>query len=657
MIVGSSLPNYSTYILDDNLNPVPVGFPGEMVCGGASISQGYLGQKELTAAKWVPDPFASDADIAKGWDRMYRTGDRAKMLPDGRFVFLGRIAGDNQVKLRGVRIELDDIRSTIVRESKGAITEAAVCLRGEGDNAFLVAFAVLGQEIPDTRKFLAGLPLPSTMIPNKFVALDNLPRTPNGKIDMRALAAIELPSFQEVDDSTPIDLTMTEASLKEIWGRCLPAGVSVAGVRGSSDFFVLGGNSMLLVNVQAMIRDTFSANIALYTLFQSSTLESMAAQIEAVSDVEVCALPSSATLFPKNYTDSNNLQTTTAINWDQETALEPSLFESSPHSLGLRPVSRSYVEVVLTGATGFLGAQILRELVADERVGKIHCVAIRLPDGKTSRALPIMSSKIIKYYGDLASPRLGLSEQQFIDLSKKADRIIHNGCDVSFLKSYASLQASNLGSTKELTRLAMVRKTPFHFVSTAGVASFIPELDLGERFIPTFTPPTDGSMGYAASKWAGEKYLLSAAEQCNLPVWVHRPSNILGDGAASVNMTANILEYSMRIGAVPHTPGIDGHMQFVEVEEVGYMVVNSLFARSQGAVVKNHCGDDRIRIRELGTYLENKFGQKLAMLELDDWVVEVQKAGLSVGLGSLIREVLRNEGGTASLKTLSRRRF
>ncbi|KAG4439443.1 hypothetical protein IFR05_005090 [Cadophora sp. M221] len=635
MIVGSSLPNYSTYILDDNLNPVPVGFPGEMVCGGASISQGYLGQKELTAAKWVPDPFASDADIAKGWDRMYRTGDRAKMLPDGRFVFLGRIAGDNQVKLRGVRIELDDIRSTIVRESKGAITEAAVCLRGEGDNAFLVAFAVLGQEIPDTRKFLAGLPLPSTMIPNKFFAIDNLPRTPNGKIDMRALAAIELPSFQEVDDSTPIDLTMTEASLKEIWGRCLPAGVSVAGVRGSSDFFVLGGNSMLLVNVQAMIRDTFAANIALYTLFQSSTLESMAAQIEAVSDVE----------------------TTTAINWDQETALEPSLFESSPHSLGLRPVSRSYVEVVLTGATGFLGAQILRELVADERVGKIHCVAIRLPDGKTSRALPIMSSKIIKYYGDLASPRLGLSEQQFIDLSKKADRIIHNGCDVSFLKSYASLQASNLGSTKELTRLAMVRKTPFHFVSTAGVASFIPELDLGERFIPTFTPPTDGSMGYAASKWAGEKYLLAAAEQCNLPVWVHRPSNILGDGAASVNMTANILEYSMRIGAVPHTPGIDGHMQFVEVEEVGYMVVNSLFARSQGAVVKNHCGDDRIRIRELGTYLENKFGQKLAMLELDDWVVEVQKAGLSVGLGSLIREVLRNEGGTASLKTLSRRRF
>ncbi|PBP20217.1 hybrid PKS-NRPS protein [Diplocarpon rosae] len=636
MIVGSSLPNYSTYILDENLNPVPVGFPGEMVCGGASISQGYLGQQELTAAKWVPDPFASDADLAKGWSRMYRTGDRAKMLPDGRFVFLGRIDGDNQVKLRGVRIELDDIRSTVVRESKGAITEAAVCLRGEGDNAFLVAFAVLGEDIVDTRKFLAGLPLPSAMIPNTFVALDILPRTPNGKIDMRALAAIEISTFQELEDTTPIDLTTTEASLKEIWAHCLPDGISAAGARSSSDFFVLGGNSMLLVNVQALIRDTFNANIALYTLFQCSTLESMAAQIEAVSSVE----------------------TTTAINWDVETALEPALFQPSPHSLGLRPVSRSFVEVILTGASGFLGTQILRELVSDERVGKVHCLAIRLADGQTSRALPVDSPKIMKYYGDLASPRLGLTDAQFTELSKKADRIIHNGCDVSFLKSYKSLSSSNLGSTKELVRLAMVRKAPLHFVSTAGVASFIPEQDLGERFIPTYAPPTDGSMGYAASKWAGEKYLLAAAEQYGLPIWVHRPANILGEGAASVNMTANILEYSIKIGAVPHTPGIDGHMQFVEVEEVGYMVVNALFARSQGAgaVVKNHCGGERIRIRELGTYLENKFGRKLATLELDEWVEEVQKMGLSVGLGSLIREVLRNSGGTASLKTLSRRR-
>ncbi|KAF8849221.1 putative PKS-NRPS protein [Acephala macrosclerotiorum] len=636
MIVGRSLPNYSTYILDDNLNPVPVGFPGEMVCGGASISQCYLHQKELSAAKWVADPFASNDDLAKGWNRMYRTGDRAKMLPDGRFVFLGRINGDNQVKLRGVRIELDEVKNTIVRESKGAITEAAVCLRGEGEQAFLVAFAVFTKEIADHRKFLTGLPMPSAYIPSMLVAVPALPRTPNGKIDNRALATLELPAFQEEQDDSPIELNHVEAELKNIWSKCLPPGSNVKGIRKTSDFFVLGGNSMLLVNVQAMIRDNLKANIALYTLFQSSSLEAMASQIEAVTTVDA----------PTN-----------AIDWEAETALDQSLFEPSSLSLGLRPVSRSYVEVVLSGATGFLGTQILRELLADERVGKIHCIAIRLPDGKASRQLPVESSKIVKYYGDLTSERLGLTEQQFNELSKKADRIIHNGCDVSFLKSYKSLQASNVGSTKELVRMAMVRKTPFHFVSTAGVASFVPETDLGERFIPEFKPPTDGSMGYAASKWAGEKYLEACSEQLGLPVFVHRPSNILGEGAGTVNMTANIMEYSMRIGAVPHTPGIDGYIQFVEVEEVGYMICNSLFARSQGAVVKNHCGDDNVRLRDLGIFLENKYGNKLAMIELDQWIEEVSKAGLNAGLASLIREVLRNEGGTASLKTLSRKRF
>ena len=94
----------------------------------------------------------------------------------------------------------------------------------------------------------------------------------------------------------------------------------------------------------------------------------------------------------------------------------------------------------------------------------------------------------------------------------------------------------------------------------------------------------------------------------------------------------------------------------MEVEEVAYVVVNNLFAHIQGAVVKNHCGDERIRIRELGTYLEQDYGRQLKVLDLDDWVKEVQRAGLSVGHGSLISEVVRNSGGTASLKTLSRRR-
>lgn len=640
MTIGSSLPNYSTYILNEDLNPVPVGFAGEMVCGGASISRGYLGKKELTATKWVRDPFASSEELVKGWNRMYRTGDKAKLLPDGRFVFLGRIEGDQQVKLRGVRIELEDIAATIVRHASKDISEAAVSLRGEGDRAFLVAFVVLTMDAPTEqsagypKKLLSGLPLPSSMIPSKIFVLEHLPRTPNGKIDQRYLTTMPLPHINndDDDDSEVVDLTMTESSLKEIWTSCLAVAMSVSSVRKSTDFFDAGGNSMLLVSVQAKIRESFGVNVPLYNLFQSSTLETMAAQVEAVSAAE------------------NKV----AIDWDLETTLDKHLYEVSRNSKGLKPLSRTGLEILLTGATGFLGASILQELVADKRVAKVHCVAIRLSNGLSSRSLAVESSKIVKYYGDLAAPRLGLSESQFKDLSQSLDRIIHNGADVSFLKSYKSLEKSNFGTTKELAELAMARKVPFHFISTAGVAAFVPEDDLPEIFISSYQPPSDGSGGYAASKWASEKYLQECYREFDLPVWVHRPSNILGAGAENVNMTVNILEYSLRVGAVPDTPNLDGFMQFVEVDAVGSEVVQSLFDRNDGAAVMHHCSDDKVRVQDLGMYLEKKYDCTLGSMELDEWVEQVQLKGLSPGLASLIREVLKNAGSQASLKTLSK---
>lgn len=636
MTIGSSLPNYSTYILNEDLSPVPVGFAGEMVCGGGSISRGYLGKKELTATKWVRDPFASSDELVKGWNRMYRTGDKAKLLPDGRFVFLGRIEGDQQVKLRGVRIELEDIAATIVRHAGKDISEAAVSLRGEGDRAFLVAFVVLSmdasvdQSAGYPKKFLHGLPLPSSMIPSKICVLEHLPRTPNGKIDQRSLSTMPLPDItDDEEDSEDVELTTTESSLKEIWTSCLG---SVSSVRKTTDFFDAGGNSMLLVSVQAKIRENFGVNVPLYNLFQSSTVENMAAQVEAVSAAE----------------------NKTAIDWDLETTLDKNLFDLSRNSKGVKTTSNSGLEVLLTGATGFLGATILKELVADKRVAKIHCVAIRLSNGLSSRSLAIESPKITKYYGDLAAPRLGLSDTQFSDLSRSLDRIIHNGADVSFLKSYKSLEKSNFGTTKDLAQLALPRKVPFHFISTAGVAQFVPEDDLPEIFISSYQPAADGSGGYAASKWASEKYLQECYREFDLPVWVHRPSNILGAGAENVNMTVNIIEYSLRIGAVPDTPNLDGFMQFVEVEAVGSGVVQALFDRADVATVIHHCSDDKVRVRDLGVYLEQKYDCTLGSVDLDEWVEQVQVKGLAPGSASLIREVLKNAGSQASLKTLSK---
>lgn len=643
MVIGTSLPNYSAYILDESGQPLPLGFAGEMVCGGASISRGYLGKEELTATKWVPDPFASQEDQANGWNRMYRTGDKAKLLPNGQLVFLGRIEGDQQIKLRGVRIELDDITNTIIRHVHGDISEAAVALRGEGDAAFLVAFVVLApnasQEKSEdwTKNLIAGLPLPASMKPSRLVVLPNLPRTANGKIDRKALNKMPLPSLGE-DTAEDEELTMTESTLKTIWTNSFPSSTPTTFVRKNTDFFHVGGNSMLLVGVQAKVRESFGVNVPLFKFFQASTLANMAALIDASTSPEV----------------------KTKIDWGLKTSLDKALFMQPRISDDPKPIMNVGVEILLTGSTGFLGARILQELVADERVSAIHCLAIRRPNRSTSRDLASKSSKIVKYYGDLASERLGLSEESFEDLAQNVDRIIHNGADVSFLKAYSTLEQTNLGSTKQLVRLANERKIPFHFVSTAGVAQFFPGDELPETFIPANnTPPTNmiggGAGGYAASKWASEKYLQECAEKLGLPVCVHRPSNILGAGAENVNMTANVIEYSLRIGATPETPNLKGYMQFVSVDEVGQGLVDSLFSThvTDGARVIHHCSDEKIQIANLKEYLEEKYNRKLLSLGLTEWVEQAKTKGLTEQVAMMMVEVLRNADGTAQTKVLS----
>ncbi|KAL9039337.1 MAG: hypothetical protein Q9214_004919, partial [Letrouitia sp. 1 TL-2023] len=644
MMIGRSLPNYSTYILDENGRPLPLGFAGEMVVGGASITHGYLSKEELTATKWVPDPFASEDDQAIGWDRMYRTGDKAKLLPDGQLVFLGRIDGDQQVKLRGVRIELDDITNTIIRHAHGDISEAAVVLRGEGDAAFLAAFVVFvsaaSRERSDdwTKNFLAGLPLPASMRPSRLVELPNLPRTANGKIDRRAMKTMSLPSLggDTVEDE---GLTITESTLKTIWMGVIPSIMPNTILRRKTDFFHAGGNSMLLVGVQARIRQSFGVDVPLFKLFQASSLANMAALIEASTAPEIKM----------------------EINWDLQTSLDKVLLTQPAKSADPKPIMNVGIEILLTGSTGFLGGRILQELVADERVAAIHCLAIRKLNGSASRALASSSPKIIKYYGDLASKRLGLSEEEFEDLAQNVDRIIHNGADVSFLKAYNTLEQTNLGSTKQLAQLARERKIPFHFVSTAGVAQFFPNDELPERFIPAgHAPPTDiisgGSGGYAASKWASEKYLQQCTEKLGIPVCVHRPSNILGAGAENVNMTANVIEYSLRIGAAPETPNLKGYMQFVGVDEVGQGLVDSLFSTNETvaeARVIHHCSDEKILVSDLKTYLETKYGRKLLSLGLTEWVEQAKTKGLTEQMAMMMLEVLRNADGTTQMKVLS----
>lgn len=454
---GYSLPNYHTYVVDDQLRPQPVGMPGELCIGGAGVSLGYINNKDLTDRQFVPNPFASSDDLANGWTRVYRTSDIGHLREDGAMVFHNRIAGDTQVKIRGLRIELSDIETNIVAAARGALKEAVVTLR-EGDPELLVAHVVFASQhnvgITDKTAFLERLlrqlALPQYMIPIVAIPLDKLPLTNHSKVDRRAIRDMPLPARKQTNSEgdEAEELSETMVQLKRLWRNVLGKDFEELGlsITPSTSFFTVGGNSLLTVRLQAQIRQTFDTVIPLVELLGANTLGAMARKIEESSQVRV-------------------------INWEEETTPPPvPAFLAdipTPRHTG-RQQTEEPMTIVVTGATGQLGRSLLPVLAAQPAIGKIHCVAVRDRPANSPRQVPC-SAKIISHAGDLSLPRLGLSVQEFRGLASDVDVILHFGGVHPFWDNYHALRATNVHSTRELVQLAAPRHVPIHYISTSGV--------------------------------------------------------------------------------------------------------------------------------------------------------------------------------------------
>ncbi len=266
--IGRPIANTQVYILDRALRPVPIGVPGELYIGGDGLARGYRRQPELTAERFVPHPF----DDTPG-ARLYKSGDRARYLPNGDIEFLGRL--DNQVKIRGFRVEPGEIEARL--EEHPAVQNAIVVAREDapGDKR-LVAYIVArpGQQ-PTAETLRAALQttLPDYMLPAAFVPLDAFPLTPNGKVDRSALPA---PDWTPAATAYTAPRTVVEEALVAIWQEVL--GVARIGVH--DNFFALGGHSLLATRVISRIQQTFQVAVPLRALFEAPTVTGLAAVIE-----------------------------------------------------------------------------------------------------------------------------------------------------------------------------------------------------------------------------------------------------------------------------------------------------------------------------------------------------------------------------------------
>ncbi|MBG1270577.1 non-ribosomal peptide synthetase, partial [Nostoc sp. WHI] len=267
--IGQPISNTQIYLLDQNLQPVPVGVPGELYIGGDGLAQGYLNRPELTQEKFIPNPFNQ-----KEGARLYKTGDLARYLADGNIEYLGRI--DHQVKIRGFRIELGEIE-TVLTQHDAVLQTVVVAHEDVAGNKRLVAYLITHAEeiltIAQLRQFLKEK-LPEYMIPSVFVFLENLPLTANGKVDRRALPVPEL--RPELEVSFVAARTPIEQMLADIWADVL--GVKQVGIH--DNFFELGGHSLLGTQLISRIRSIFKVELPVRSLFEAATIAELSPYIQ-----------------------------------------------------------------------------------------------------------------------------------------------------------------------------------------------------------------------------------------------------------------------------------------------------------------------------------------------------------------------------------------
>jgi amino acid adenylation domain-containing protein/FkbH-like protein len=271
--IGRPIWNTQIYILDKRLQPMPIGVPGELHIGGVGLARGYLNRPELTAEKFIPDPFSKEAGA-----RLYKTGDLVRFLPDGNIEYLGRM--DYQVKIRGLRIELGEIESVLGQHKE--VRQAIVTVREDtpGDKrlvAYVVPQAGAHLSIAEAREHLKKS-LPDYMIPAAMVEMEELPLTTSGKVDRKRLPAPEYGATGSGKEAKTAR-TSTEEIIAEIWAEVLK--LQQVGVE--DDFFELGGHSLLATQVISRMKLAFKTELPLRVLFESPTVAGLARQVEAMA--------------------------------------------------------------------------------------------------------------------------------------------------------------------------------------------------------------------------------------------------------------------------------------------------------------------------------------------------------------------------------------
>ena len=586
-----------------------VGEIGEIYVRSGGLSEGYLGQPDVTAEKFLNNWLATGLEIpdtlqgtpeGQFWkgprDRMYRTGDLGRYLPDGTVECTGR--ADDQIKIRGFRIELGEIDTHLSRHP--SVRENVTLVRRDKDEEKVLVsyFVPTDDSTPEEREDDISLPagpsgdllrrirqynrlikdirdslklkLPSYSVPTLFVPLARMPLNPNGKVDKPALPFPDTVLAQRMAQVSNAqaetrELSATERAIAEVWKQLLPGLADPVPLDES--FFDLGGHSILATRLVFQLRQKLGVHVPLGLVFDAPTIAQLAAATEKISSGGTDFLVAAPDTAKEN-----------ALSGDLDYAKDAQVLESELPASFMRATPAGEPRVVLlTGATGFLGAYVLADLL-DKRRNHVQKVYVhvrandagsaqrRLRDALAGRGLWReaweQEGRVQAVVGDLSKPHLGLNDADWAHLAKEVHVIVHNGALVHWVYPYSKLRAANVLSTMAVMRLANEgRPKSVAFVSSTSAL----DTEYYIRFSDTSaqgvleSDSLDGSAsdlksGYGQSKWVAERLLMAAASR-GLAAVIIRPGYVVGDSKTAVTNTDDFLfrliKGSAQLGLIP----------------------------------------------------------------------------------------------------------
>ena len=602
--IGKPISNTAVYVLDQYLNLMPIGIPGELCAGGDGLSLGYLNKENLTKKKFV------DLTITNETLKLYRTGDLVRLIPSGDLDFICRM--DNQIKVRGFRIELDAIESCLLNHD--AISQCAVIVKQDNKrNKLIVAYIVAKNNYSisttNLREFLKVNLLPY-MIPNIFTVMNKLPLNISGKIDKKKLASIKASEQIVINEENYVyPQSELEKRLFDIWKELL--NLNIVGI--NDDFFHLGGHSLLITKMIMQIRQLLDVDIELFEFLEKPTIDNLVKIITAKQN-------SSNTLA------NSKLDSFQVFNNDivLDSNIAPLINKSSA------VVDKPNV-VLLTGATGFLGAHLLNDLYNLSNA-KIYCL-IRADNFHAAYQritfilekyqllkIDINNNKIILLSGDLAKPLLGLEQKIFDTLSEEVDCIYHCGAYVHHLYNYNMLRMINVLSTKEIVKLATYKKNKsIHYVSSLSTIINNKKL-LFENFLEQNNLSIKTLNGYTQTKLASELILTQASKR-GIKVYIYRPSWITGHSVTGALNTENNHLFLFIKGCIQmgYAPLLNAKLNMLPVDFISnFIIKTSMCAEKIKLNVFNIISDYPIEWVNLFKYInKHKFNTKL--ISVNKW--------------------------------------